>query len=170
MDNSLVIIFDNELQAYEGSRALQELQDEGSLNLFALFAKAVIIRGASGKVIVRVYDLTHLKVSQVLLTEVEGSLQPGKAAVVAEVWEEDTLPVDIRMEALGGVVFRRTRREVLEAHIERDLTALKASLNELESECDQTTGKARARLQKQVDAARVRLQAAKENDKEMTRL
>ena len=50
MDKYLVIGFDNELKAYEGSRALQDLQNEGSLNLYA---KAVIVRDASGKVAVK---------------------------------------------------------------------------------------------------------------------
>lgn len=165
MDNMLVIFFDTELQAYEGSRALQELQDEGSLNLFA---KAVIIRGASGKVTVRIYDLTHLKVSQGFLTEVDQSLQPGKAAVVADVWEEYTLPVDTRMESLGGVVFRRTRKEVLSARIERNIGELKVNLAELETERDQAAGEARAKYQKKVEATRSKLQAAQDKVQEMT--
>ena len=50
MDKMLVVVFDSELKAYEGSRALQELQNEGSINLYA---KAVIARDASGKVTVK---------------------------------------------------------------------------------------------------------------------
>ncbi len=159
MDKMLVVGFDSELKAYEGSRALQELQNEGSINLYA---KAVIARDASGKVTVKqegdmgpvgtavglltgsligliggpvgvavgatagtyggmLYDLANLGVGEDFLDEVAEYLQPGKAAVVAEVWEEWTLPVDTRMEALGGVVFRRSRNEVLDIVIERDV-------------------------------------------------
>ena len=50
MDKMLVVVFDSELKAYEGSKALQELQNEGSINLYA---KAVIARDASGKVAVK---------------------------------------------------------------------------------------------------------------------
>jgi uncharacterized membrane protein len=201
MDKILVIIFDSETKAYEGSSALQELEREGSINLYS---KAVIARDARGKVAVKqqgdmgplgtavglltgsligliggpvgvaigagagtfgglVYDLAHLGVGQDFLSEVEQSLQPGKVAVVAEVWEEWTLPVDNRMEALGGVVFRRTRVEVLDTQIERDVAALKADLAELEAERDQATGKARVKLQKRVDAVRGRLQAAQDD-------
>ena len=46
MDKILVVIFDSESKAYEGSKALQELQHEGSINLYS---KAVIARDASGK-------------------------------------------------------------------------------------------------------------------------
>ncbi len=145
MDKMLVVVFDSEAKAYEGSKALQELQDEGSINLYA---KAVITRDASGKVVVKqegdqgpigttvglltgslvgliggpvgfvlgggagmsmglLYDLVKLGVDEDYLEEVKKSLLPGKAAVVAEVWEEWTTPVDTRMEALGGEIYAR---------------------------------------------------------------
>jgi len=197
MDKMLVVVFDSEIKAYEGSRALQELQNEGTLNLYS---KAVITRDASGKVAVKqmgdsgplgtavglligslvgmiggpvgmaigasigaagglMYDTAHLGIGQDFLVEVEQSLQPGKAAVVAEVWEEWTLPVDSRMESLGGIVFRRSRQEVSDAIIERDIAALKADLAELEAERDRATGEAKAKLQKKVDETKVKLQA-----------
>jgi uncharacterized membrane protein len=197
MDNMLVIIFDSEMNAYEGSRSLQELQEEGSINLYS---KAVVTRDASGKVEVKqkgdmgpvgtavglltgsligmlggpvglvlgtyvgttgglLYDMAKIGVGQDFLTEVEQTLQPGKAAVVAEVGEDWVLPVDTRMEALGGVVIRRTRREFLDAQINRDAAALEADLAKLEAERDQATGEARVKLQKKVDSAKARLQA-----------
>jgi uncharacterized membrane protein len=200
MDKMLVVVFDSETKAYEGSRALQELQNEGSINLYA---KAVIARDAAGKVAVKqegdmgpvgtavglltggligliggplgvavgasvgmsggvLYDLAHLGIGEDFLVEVEKSLLPGKAAVVAEVWEEWTTPVDTRMEALGGVVFRRTSMEVVDEQIERDIVALDAELAELEAERDRATGEARAKLQAKVDAAKGRLQAAQD--------
>jgi hypothetical protein len=106
--------------------------------------------------------MANLGVGEDFLAEVEKSLLPGKAAVVAEVWEEWTLPIDTRMETLGGVVFRRTRGEVLDAQIERDVTALNADLEALEAEYKQSTGEAKAKLQKKVDAARAKLQAAQD--------
>jgi uncharacterized membrane protein len=200
MDKMLVVVFDSEIKAYEGSRALVDLQLDGSINLYS---KAVIVRDASGKVAVTqqvdsgpvgtavglltgsligliggpvgfvvgagagavggvVYDVAHLGVGQDFLCEVEQSLLPGKAAVVAEVWEEWTLPVDIRMEALGGVVFRRTRIDVVDAQITRDIAALKADLAGLETERDRATGEARAKLQAKVDGAKARLQASQD--------
>jgi len=109
-----------------------------------------------------IFDLGHLTVGEDFLSEVENSLLPGKAAVVAEVWEEWTTPVDSRMEALGGVVFRRTSDDVLDAQIERDVTALNADLAELEAERDQATGEARAKLQAKVDAAKGRLKTSQD--------
>jgi uncharacterized membrane protein len=200
MDKMIVVVFDNELKAYDGSRALQELQNEGSINLYA---KAVIVRDASGKVMVKqqgdmgpvgmavglltgsligliggpvgfaigayagtvggmFYDLAHLGIGEDFLFEVEKSLLPGKAAVVAEVWEEWTMPVDARMEALGGVVFRRTSVEVVDEQIDRDVAALDAELAELKAERDQAAGEARAKLQAKVDATTAKLQATQD--------
>ena len=200
MDKMLVVVFDSELKAYEGSRTLQELQNEGSINLYA---KAVIARDAGGKVTVKeqgdmgpvgtavglltgsligllggpvglaigayagtvgglFYDLGQLTVGGDFLSEVEQSLLPGKAAVVAEVWEEWTMPVDTSMEALGGVVIRRTRGDVVDAQIERDSVALKTDLAELEAEYDQATGEAKANLQKKIDAVKAKLHATQE--------
>ena len=200
MDKMLVVGFDSELKAYEGSRALQELQDEGSIDLYS---KAVIARDAGGKVTVKeqgdmgpvgtavglltgsligllggpvgvavgatagmygglLYDSVQLGIDKDFIDEVADYLQPGKAAVVAEVWEEWVLPVDMRMEALGGVVFRRSRNEVLDIVIERDVEIFNADLDELEAEYNQATGEAKANLQKKIDAAKAKLQATQD--------
>jgi hypothetical protein len=98
-------------------------------------------------------------VGEDFLVEVGQYLEPGKAAVVAEVWEAWVLPVDTRMQALGGVVFRRMRGEIVDAQIERDVAALNAEIAELEAEWDQATGEAKAELQAKIDAAKAKLQA-----------
>ncbi len=201
MDNMLVIIFDSEIKALEGSRSLQKLQEEGSINLYS---KAVISRDANGNVAVRqkgdmgpvgtavglltggligllggpvglflgsyagtvgglLYDMAQIGVGQDFLTEVERTMQPGKSAVVAEVGEDWTLPVDTCMEDLGGVVIRRTRREFLDAQINRDVAAMDADLTKLEAERDRATGEARVKLQKKVDSAKARLKAMQDD-------
>jgi uncharacterized membrane protein len=198
MDKILVVVFDSESKAYEGSLALQELQNEGSINLYA---KAVIARDGNGKVMVKqagdegpvgtavglltggllgllggpvgvaigvgvgtyggmLYDLAQLGVSEDYLDEVGKSLQPGKAAVVAEVWEEWMLPIDTKMEALGGVVFRTTRMDVLDEQIEKDNAALEADLAELEAEYQQASAEAKAKLEAKINATKAKLQAS----------
>lgn len=203
MDRMLVVVFDSEVNAYEASKALQELQKEGSINLYA---KAIIVRDAEGKVEVKeqkdagpvgtavglltgsligllggpvgvavgayagtvggmVYDMANLGISEDYLFEVEKTLLPGKAALVAEVWEEWTMAVDTRMEALGGVVLRRSREDVVDAQITRDTAALDAELTQLKAERDQATGENRAKLQAKVDSTKAKLQAKHEEIK-----
>ncbi len=160
MDQMLIIEFDNMLNAYEGARSLQDLHDEGSL---ILLAKAVVARDASGKSVVKIYDLAHLKISQELLAEVERSLQPGKAAVVAEVWEESTLPVDARMVKLDGVVYRRSREELLDAHIKAIQMESEAKINSLQEQADRARDGRKARLEVQI--AKLQADQKRCNDK-----
>jgi uncharacterized membrane protein len=182
MDKYLVVGFDNELKAYEGSRALQDLQDEGSINLYA---KVVIVRDASGKVTVKQEgDMGPVGTAVGLLTGSLVGLIGGPVGVavgatagmfggllydtaelgvsedfLAEVWEEWMLPVDTRMEALGGIVFRRSRNEVLDIVVERDVEALEADLADLETEYNQATGEAKVKLQEQIEATKAKLHA-----------
>ncbi len=200
MDKILVVVFDSESKAYEGSLALQELQNEGSINLYA---KAVIAKDANGNVTVKqegdmgpvgtavglltgsligllggpvgvaigvsvgtsggmLYDLAQLGVGEDYLDEVGKSLLPGKAAVVAEVWEEWILPVDTKMEALGGVVFRSTRMDFVDDQMEKDAAALNADLDELDAEYAQASAEAKKKLQTRIDNVKAKLKAAQD--------
>jgi uncharacterized membrane protein len=106
-------------------------------------------------------DLANVGVGADFLDEVSQSLRPGKAAVVAEVEERWVIPLDSRMEDLGGTVFRRSRRDVVDAQIERDATALRADIDQLNAELKDASGKTRAKLQAKVDAAKQRLESVK---------
>jgi chromosome segregation ATPase len=111
------------------------------------------------------YDFAKVGVGEDFIDEVAQNLQPGKVAVVAEVWEEWVMPVDTRMEAAGGVVFRRAREEVLDSQNERDAAALKAEVAGLKAEHARAHGEAKAKLQAKISAANAKLQATQERAK-----
>lgn len=104
------------------------------------------------------FDMAHLGVGQDYLDGVGKSLKPGKAAVIAEIWEDWTLPVDTKMEALAGVVFRHTRKDILDFQVEREITTLKAEIDELEAEHSRASGEAKTKLQEKINTARAKLQ------------
>ncbi len=79
-------------------------------------------------------DLAWIGIDEEFLTGVGAALSPGTAAVVAEVWEERIAPVDARIEELGGRVFRRVRKEIVDADVERDVAALRAEVAFCEAE------------------------------------
>jgi uncharacterized membrane protein len=108
------------------------------------------------------YDTARLGVGEDFLSEVGRNLQPGRTAVVAEVDEEWVMPVDSRMEAARGVVFRRVRGEVVDAQINRDVAALKAEVAGLKAEYQKASGAAKAQLQTKIDAAKAKLLAIQE--------
>jgi uncharacterized membrane protein len=194
----LVVVFDEEGKAYEGSRALADLHKEGNVSVYAA---AVVSRGVDGKVSVKddadegpigtalgmmtgallgvlagpegvilgaaaggmmgsVGDLINLGVGVDFLDEVSSKLEPGKTAVVAEVSESWVTPVDTRMEALGGTVFRRYRADVEDEQIERDIEATKAEWEDLESEYREANQETKARLQAKMDSTKAKLSAA----------
>jgi uncharacterized membrane protein len=211
MDKMLVVVFPTEAAAYEGSKALSALDEEGSI---ALYAKAVIAKDAGGRVSVKqeadegplgttvglltgtligliggpvgaavgayagtvgggMFDLARAGVATDFVDEVASSLKAGKAAVVAEVYEEWVIPVDTRMEALGGEVLRRARTEVVDAQIASDQAAMKQEIAELQTEAAKASGEAKARVQKRIDAVNARVRglqsranAAFEGDKQ----
>jgi len=53
MDRMLVVVFDTETKAYEGKRALQELENDGSI---VIYASAVVAKNADGSTSVRQTD------------------------------------------------------------------------------------------------------------------
>jgi uncharacterized phage infection (PIP) family protein YhgE len=111
------------------------------------------------------YDLAAVGVGEDFLADVGEQLKPGKTAVVAEVGEDWSMPVDTRLEAAGGVVLRRGIGEVEDALIERDAEALKAEIAQLKAEYAQATGNAKAKLQVKIDAAKAKLQATHDRAK-----
>ena len=108
------------------------------------------------------FDLARLGVSEDFLTEVYLNLVPNKWAVVAEVNETWVTPLDTRMAAIGGVVFRRGRGEFIDIQIEREIAADKAEFERLETEYKQAVGEAKTELKVKVDAAKKRYQERRE--------
>ena len=197
MSKFIVSVFDNEKAAYEGSRALQELHNDGSI---VVYAAAVISKDQDGKVQVKdaadegpigmatgmlvgslmgivggpvgvaagmaagsvgglMADLYNIGVSTEFLDDVATVLTPGKYAVVAEVAEGWTAPLDARMEELGGTVFRRWRIDVEDEQIERDIEATSRELDELQEEWENAVGETKVKLQAKIDASQDKLQA-----------
>jgi uncharacterized membrane protein len=111
------------------------------------------------------YDLAKLGVSEDFLFEVGQNLRPGKVALVAEASEDWVMPVDTRMEAAGGVVFRRARGEVLDHHLERDAAALNAEMADLKAELVRADKAGKEKLQGKISAMNVRLKATQDRAK-----
>jgi uncharacterized membrane protein len=70
------------------------------------------VGAATGLVVGSMADMFYLKVGRDFLADVERSLEPGKTALVAQIYEENTHAVDARLADLGGVVFRRPVGEI----------------------------------------------------------
>jgi uncharacterized membrane protein len=203
MSKMLVVVFDEESQAFEASRALTNLHREGSITAYA---GAIVARNADGSVSVKdevdegpigtalgmltgalvgllagpegaivgaamgskmgaTADLINLGVGTDFVGEVSDQLEPGKVAVVAEIQENWTTPVDTRMEELGGIVIRRNRVDVEDEQIEREIAANKAEWEELKAEHKAASEERKAKLKAKVEEARTKLAASGDHAK-----
>jgi uncharacterized membrane protein len=111
------------------------------------------------------YDLAGAGVSGDFLAEAGEQLRAGNYAVVAEVWEEWTTPVDSRLEAAGGVVVRRAREEVVDVQLQRDAAALKAEIEQLKAERARVAKEDKAKLDAKVEAVKAKLRATQDRAK-----
>lgn len=108
------------------------------------------------------FDLDRSGVGATFLDDVSKALTAGKAAVVVEVDESWTTPVDTRLHKLGGMVFRRLRSEVVEDQFVRESAAFDADLQALEQELKQASAENRAAIQKDIDQVKKQIAATQD--------
>ena len=204
MDRMLVVVFDNEAKAYEGKKALQQLDAEGSIGVYgyavvsknadgtsslkqgddpgplgtlvgtslgsligALFGPAGLAIGATaGFTGGASADLINAGVGEDFVDDVTKVLVPGKVALVAEIEEDWTTPVDTRMEAIGGMVFRRALSEVNHQVHDDNVAAMKADMAQLKAEHAQASADRKAKLHDKINKLDAKIQAQLQAAKE----
>jgi uncharacterized membrane protein len=203
MERILVVVFDNETQAFEGASALRKLQMEGSLAIYdgAVVAKhadgtasvtpydafvpggtlvgtsvgsligllggpvGVAIGAASGMAIGAIADFANARVGEDFVDDVATSLTPNKVAVIAEVEEYWTTPVDTRMQALGGIVHRRSLTEVQDQVSDEQIAAMKADVAQFKEEMADMQADRKAKLQQKIEQLEARIETQKQKAK-----
>jgi uncharacterized membrane protein len=204
MERMLVVVFDDEVKAFEGKSALRQLEIEGSITISRA---AVVAKNADGTTGVKQYDdvnpsgslvgtsvgaligslggpvgmavvavsgltlgalsdVRSARVGEDYIEEVSRSLIPGKVAVVAEIEEGWTTPVDTRMAALGGTVLRRALWEMRDQLHKDELAALKADLAQLKTEFASANEKRRTKLRSGIDQLQARIDQQKKRAQE----
>jgi uncharacterized membrane protein len=121
---------------------------------------------STGTLIGAAFDLSKEGVDREFVEDAGARLEPGTAAVIAEIDEQWQVPLDTRMEALGGNLVRRTQTQIEDAYLEREIETAQRELAILESETVtevkvSQTEKARKRtekLQGKIDAAKRKVQ------------
>jgi len=103
-------------------------------------------------------DFVKVADRQQFATDVGTYLVAGKAALIADVDEERMLPVDIRLEAEGGIVYRQPRNDADYLVVERELKALRTEYDALQEEYASATGPDRAKLEAKSDVVKAQLQ------------
>ena len=204
MDRMLVVVFDNESKAYEGKKALVQLDKEGSIGVYGY---AVLAKNADGSATVKqgddvgpigsllgtslgsligilagpaglavgasagllageAFDVNNAGIGADFIDDVAKVLLPNREAVIAEIDEDWTTPVDTRMEAIGGTVFRRALSEVKDTIYEENVAAMKADLAQLKAEHAKAQADRKAKLQEKINQLDSRIQAQLQKAKE----
>jgi uncharacterized membrane protein len=104
-------------------------------------------------------DLDNIRVGSDFINDVQNALTPKKSAVVAEIEEDWTTPVDTRMEAAGGTVYRRALSEVQDKVNEEDIAAMKADLAQLKAEHAKAQADRKTKLQAKITELDSKIQA-----------
>ncbi len=161
----------------EGTVGFKQVDEKGPLGSLAGTAVGAlvgllggpvgaVIGAASGLVLGALYDVESARVGGDFLDDVSRSLTPNKVAVVAEVEEEWTTPVDTRMEALGGTVHRRALWAVQKTVHEEEIGAMKADLKQFKNELVEAQADRRAKLQKKIDQLEAKVTAQLEKSRQ----
>ena len=101
-----------------------------------------------------IFDASTDEINATFVDEVSNALTKGKTAVIAEIDETWTVPIDTRLEALNGMVFRRLRDEVAEDQLQRESEAIAADFRNLKEELNEAREEDKAAIK----AAMVKLQ------------
>ena len=204
MDRMLVVVFDTEDKAYDGKKALSQLENEGSIGIYAY---AVVAKNVDGTTTVKqgddpgplgtlvgtslgsligllggpvglaigatvglvaggAADLNNARIGDDFIDDVTKVLLPGKFAVVADIDEDWTTPVDVRMEAIGGTVFRRALSDVKHTIHEENVAAMRADLARMKAEQANARADRKAKLQEKINQLDSKIQARLEKAKE----
>lgn len=111
-------------------------------------------------------DLHNARISEDFVDDVNKELLPSKFAVVAEIDEDWTTPVDTRMEATGGTVFRRALSDVKHTLHEEHVAAMKADSAQMKAEHAKAHADRKGKLQEKINQLDSKIQARLEKAKE----
>jgi uncharacterized membrane protein len=106
---------------------------------------------AAGLLVGNIVDMNKAIVGADFIDDVSKELQPNKLALLAEIEEDSTMPVDSCMEPLGGIVFRRAVSDVEHPTHKDHIAAMKADLAQMKVEVTQAHADRKAKLQKKID-------------------
>ena len=116
--------------------------------------------GAMGGALVGVMrDLNVAGVDADFVDEAAAALSLGKCEVIAEISEEWVTPVDTRMEALGGTVFRTGKKNFEDEQRAKEVATLRVEIEQLKTEYAKASADRKAKLKASIDKLNAKLQA-----------
>jgi uncharacterized membrane protein len=115
---------------------------------------------SGGTIIGSLVDLFNYGVGADFITKISNELGSGKTAIVAEIVENWTTPLDTRMQAAGGTVLRTWRADFEDEQVAKEAAASKAEFEALKAEYAQASADAKAKVKAKLDQAKANFQEA----------
>ncbi len=164
----------------DGTASVKEFDDLGGIgglagtafgSLIGLLGGpvGVVVGATTGLAVGAIADIDYFdnaRVGEDYVADLFKSFTPNKVAVVAEVEEEWTTPVDARMEAIGGTVYRRSMWEVRDTADQKEIAAMNADLAQLKAEQTKVNAERKAKLQKKIDQLQANIAAQQKKAQE----
>jgi uncharacterized membrane protein len=160
----------------QGNLSVKEAADAGPLGtavgalvgglVGVIGGPAGVLAGAAGGTVIGSFaDLYGYGVGADFISKVSTELRPGKTAVVAEIAEYWTTPLDTRMQSLNGAVLRTWRADFEDEQIDQEIAARNADFEQLRAEYAQASAETKAKLKAKVEQAKTELEQAQKRVK-----
>ena len=98
-----------------------------------------------------IYDVDADDINSTFVDDVSAALSKGKTAIVCEIDETWTVPVDTKMQALDGLVFRRLRYEVEDEQLNREAESISNEYKQLKEEFKEATQADKAKINASIE-------------------
>lgn len=121
------------------------------------------VGAATGAMAGMIYDVSDSGINETFVDDVSAALTNGKTAVVCEIDETWTVPVDTRMEAIGGIVFRRLRYEVEEEQLNREAEAISSEFRQLKEEFKEAREADKAKINASIEKLKSKAKIANDH-------
>jgi uncharacterized membrane protein len=114
-------------------------------------------------------DVSNAQICEDFVEDVREKLTPEKFALIAEISEDSTAPLDTRMEALGGMVYRRALKEVKRTFLDDNVAAMKADRAQLTAERAKADAYWKVKFQEKINELDSKIEARLERAKQRRR-
>lgn len=121
------------------------------------------IGAATGAMAGMIYDVSDTDINATFMDDVSAALTNGKTAVVCEIDETWTVPVDTKLRALDGLVFRRLRYEVEEEQLNREAEAISNEFKQLKEEFREAREADKAEINASIEKLKNKAKAASDH-------
>ena len=125
-----------------------------------------VLAGSSvGALTGSLFDLRDMGMSSDFIQEICDALIPGKTAVIADIDETWTTPVDVQLEKLDAIIFRQLESKVEDDVLERERKAQEDEIASLKQEIKSAAADHKAALEKELDRSKQKLAMIEERAK-----